>query len=100
MGQYVEISDRMVHDWMTKSGARAYPSKSWQGPYSNDKPDFNFGLDFVDKKTIQKAVANIAPLVPRHYVVMEVKGNLTPAGRKENLDRFSFPHFKKVATIV
>merc|ERR1712083_1174038 len=41
-----------------------------------------------------------APFVPRHYVVMEVKQNLTAADRKDNLKRFNFPHFKKVATII
>merc|ERR1712228_311335 len=42
----------------------------------------------------------MAPLTPRHYVVMEVQENLTAANRKENLKRFNLPHFKKVAAVI
>merc|ERR1711979_53974 len=37
---------------------------------------------------------------PRHYVVMEVKSNLIAAERKEILNCFSTPNFKKVAHVV
>merc|ERR1711948_59668 len=42
----------------------------------------------------------MAPLVPRHYVVMEVKQNLVASDRAENLKRFNMPHFKKIAKVM
>merc|ERR1711972_139442 len=41
-----------------------------------------------------------APLVPRHYIIMEVKQNLVAEDRKMNLQRFNQPHFKKIAKVV
>merc|ERR1712139_558771 len=41
-----------------------------------------------------------AAVVPRHYIVMEVKSNLVAAERKENLKRFTSPCFKKIAQVV
>merc|ERR1712151_1161895 len=64
---------------------------------SNDKPQYNFGLGLVDDASIRKALMMIAPLVPRHYVVMEVKQNLVTADRKALLKRFNMPHFNKIA---
>merc|ERR1711896_26068 len=40
------------------------------------------------------------PLVPRHYVVMEVKENLTKDDRVKNLKRFNHPSYKKVPNVV
>merc|ERR1712066_338227 len=48
----------------------------------------------------RKGIMNMAPLVPRHYIIMEVKENLVAADRKANLQRFDVPHFKKVAKVV
>merc|ERR1712083_166576 len=39
-------------------------------------------------------------LLPRNYVYMEVKQNLISTDRKENLQRFALPHFKKIAHVV
>merc|ERR1712217_1021250 len=47
-----------------------------------------------------KSILAIAPLIPRHYVIMEVKQNLVAADRKELLKRFRQPHFKRVAKVV
>merc|ERR1712217_191818 len=41
-----------------------------------------------------------APLVPRNYVLMEVKQNLLEDDRKANLERFNLPHFTKVAKVM
>merc|ERR1712228_312459 len=41
-----------------------------------------------------------APLIPRHYVIMEVKQNLVAGDRQKNLERFNLPHFRKVACVV
>merc|ERR1712217_257358 len=71
-----------------------------QGRISNDKPPFNYGIKFLDDNSIRRAVHSVAPLTPRHYVVMEVKQNLVAADRSVNLQRFNLPHFKRIAHVV
>merc|ERR1712060_969093 len=96
--QYVEISDRAIQNWIIKSGMRKqYQNGKWN---SNDKPEYCFGLGYVDDQSIRKGIMNMAPLVPRHYLIMEVKENLVAADRKANLQRFNVPHFKKIAKVV
>merc|ERR1711920_732104 len=96
--QYVELSDRAIQNWIVKSGMRKHnQGGKW---HSNDKPEYNFGLSMVDDHSIRKAIMSIAPLVPRHYIVMEVKENLVADDRKANLQRFNLPHFKKIAKVM
>merc|ERR1712151_1188590 len=84
--------------WIVKSGMRKHnQGGKW---HSNDKPEYNFGLSLVDDQSIRKAIMSIAPLVPRHYIVMEVKENLVADDRKANLQRFNLPHFKKIAKVM
>merc|ERR1712194_359540 len=54
----------------------------------------------VDDQSIRRAIMAMAPLIPRHYVVMEVKQNLVAEDRKSNLQRFNLPHFKKTAKVM
>mmetsp|Transcript_121530 Transcript_121530/g.343817 ORF Transcript_121530/g.343817 Transcript_121530/m.343817 type:complete len:817 (-) Transcript_121530:120-2570(-) len=96
--QYVELSDRKIIDWATKSGLTK--RKSWSSSGSNDKPDFNFGLPAFDDCSARRLLTAVAPLVPRHYVVMEVKQNLVASDRKEILKRFPPRSFKKIATVM
>merc|ERR1711870_46743 len=93
--QYVEISDRAIQQWICKSGM-------WkpQERQSNDKPEYKFGLGLVDDGSIRKAIMAMAPLVPRHYVVMEVKQNLVASDRVENVKCSTMPHFKKIAKVM
>merc|ERR1712087_541878 len=93
---YMELSDRAIQKWMEKSGIWSDP----KGNQSNDKPIFNTGLAFVDQGSIQRTVMAIAPLVPRNYIVMQVKQNLLEEDRKTNLERFNLPHFTKVAKVM
>eukprot|EP00929_Paragymnodinium_shiwhaense_P039614 TRINITY_DN207_c0_g3_i1.p1 TRINITY_DN207_c0_g3~~TRINITY_DN207_c0_g3_i1.p1 ORF type:complete len:877 (+),score=303.55 TRINITY_DN207_c0_g3_i1:55-2631(+) len=95
--KYVELSDRKLLEWAAKSGL-AKTKGGWKE--SNDKPEFNFGLPGMDDESIQRAIRAVAPLVPRHYVVAEVKGNLTPSDRAEALSRFRAPTYKRVAHVV
>merc|ERR1711979_87074 len=53
-----------------------------------------------DDRSACRVINALAPLVPRHYVVMEVKQNLVKADRAENMKRFRDPKFKKIATVV
>merc|ERR1711972_419114 len=91
----VELSDRAIQQWICKSGM-------WkpQERQSNDKPEYKFGLGLVDDGSIRKAIMAMAPLVPRHYVVMEVKQNLVASDRVEDVKRFNMPHFKKIAKVM
>merc|ERR1712039_424168 len=61
---------------------------------------YNFGLGLVDDGSIRRAILTMAPLVPRHYVVMEVKQNLIASERTESLKRFDMPHFRKIAKVM
>merc|ERR1712194_440691 len=45
-------------------------------------------------------MGSIAPLVPRNYVLMEVKQNLLASDRKENLKVFKKAHFRQVAQVM
>jgi len=96
--KYVELSDRKILEWAQESGV----VKPWSQPSSrgsNDRPEFNFGLPGMDDLSVRKVIESVAPLVPRNYVVMEVKENLLEASRKEVLQRFSAPCYKKVAQV-
>mmetsp|Transcript_26699 Transcript_26699/g.61447 ORF Transcript_26699/g.61447 Transcript_26699/m.61447 type:complete len:897 (+) Transcript_26699:53-2743(+) len=97
--EFVELSDRKIIEWAEKSGLQK-PKAVNQLKHSNDKPDFNFGVPTMDDLSVRKILRTIAPAIPRHYLVMEVKGNLTAADRKEMLKRFSAPCYKKVAKVV
>merc|ERR1719215_1256602 len=67
---------------------------------SNDKPEFNYGIPAMDDLSVRRVISSIAPLIPRNYVVMEVKSNLIVEERKNILTRFSAPHFKKISQVV
>merc|ERR1712187_103997 len=67
---------------------------------SNDKPKFNLGVQGLDDLSAGKIIKTVASLVPRNYVVMEVKDNLVAADRQANLKKFSSRHFKKIAHVV
>merc|ERR1711920_550112 len=95
--QYMELSDRMIHDWIQKSGLSRCRNR---GGVSNDKPPYNYGVKFGDDSSIRRIVNVVAPLSARHYVVMEVKQNLVAADRSALLASFNQPHFKKIAHVV
>merc|ERR1712151_807739 len=60
----------------------------------------NFGIPPLDDLSARKTLKTLAPMFPRNYCVMEVKGNLLKAERTEWLKRFKGPEFKKVACVV
>lgn len=95
---YVELSDRKIVDWVAKSGFSKPKSTSWKN--STDKPEFNYGLVTMDDLSARKILQIVAPLVPRNYVVMEVKENLVQGDRISALKRFSNPAYKKIANVV
>merc|ERR1711862_944792 len=90
------LSDRKIMDWARCSGLWSRNDRK----LSNDKPAFNYGIQALDDLSVRKLISVVAPVVPRNYVVMEVKGNLTAADRKESLKRFHNPCYKKVAQVI
>ena len=69
---YVELSDRKILDWAASSGVWKPKTTGWKN--SNDKPEFNFGLPSMDDLSVRRLINNIAPVVPRNYLVMEATG--------------------------
>lgn len=95
---YVELSDRMLADWITRSGMSRVGNVGQNK--SNDRPSFNFGIPSLEDYKVQGLLKTVASLVPRDYIVMEVRENLIKRCRKEALARFNSTSFKKVARIV
>merc|ERR1712129_214289 len=95
--QYVELSDRKILEWARASGL-GHSGKNVPG--SNDKPSFNFGVREMDDMSIRKVINTVAPIVPRNYLIMEVKSNLVAAERQELLKRFNYPCYKKTAKVM
>jgi len=94
---YVELSDRKVIEWAKKSGCR----RQGKGGFGNmDKPRPDFNVPHLDDFSARRVVNSIASVVPRNYVVMEVKQNLVSVDRKTNLRRFPGHSFKRVAKVV
>merc|ERR1712113_1350020 len=92
-------SDHMILNWASKSGLWK-PKKNDSTQSSKDRPGMNFHVRELDDLSMRRAVLMAAPLQPRHYVVMEVRGNLLKEDRSETLARFRAAQFKRIAHIV
>jgi len=95
---YVELSDRKIIDWAVNSGLVKPKAASLK--HCNDKPLLSFGVQALDELTPRKLLYTIAPLMPRNYIVMEVKSNLVKLERSTLLSRFTYPQYRKVAIVV
>merc|ERR1739848_697982 len=62
--------------------------------------DVKFGIPGLEDMSVPRLLNTVAPLVPRNYVVMRLKGNLLPEERKESLSQFFLPQYKKVARVL
>eukprot|EP00449_Zooxanthella_nutricula_P026642 CAMPEP_0198529256 /NCGR_PEP_ID=MMETSP1462-20131121/25646_1 /TAXON_ID=1333877 /ORGANISM="Brandtodinium nutriculum, Strain RCC3387" /LENGTH=808 /DNA_ID=CAMNT_0044259097 /DNA_START=1 /DNA_END=2423 /DNA_ORIENTATION=+ len=96
--EYVELSDRAILAWAEKSGL-ARP-KGYAARSSNDKPEMGFGIGAMDDHSVRRVLQHVAPVQPRHFVVMEVKSNLVKQERTELLSRWAVPGFRKVALVL
>merc|ERR1712216_562500 len=85
--QFVELSDRKIIEWAALSGL--VKPKANTAKTSNDKPEFNYGLTAMDDVSCRRVINAVAPFVPRNYVIMEVKENLTEQDRLATMKRFS-----------
>mmetsp|Transcript_29746 Transcript_29746/g.85358 ORF Transcript_29746/g.85358 Transcript_29746/m.85358 type:complete len:889 (-) Transcript_29746:58-2724(-) len=91
---YVELSNRAILDWASRSGlTRKTVTKG-----CNDRPEMGFGIPQLDDLSVAKVLASVAPEVGRNYVVVEVKGNLLAEARRAAAARF--PDFKKSAVVL
>merc|ERR1712194_813958 len=91
------LSDRKIIEWAEASGMWKKPQQ-WKGA-TLDRPDFSFGLPQMEDQSVQRIIANVAPMVPRNYVVMAAMPNLVADMRKKALNRFAAPVFKKIAYV-
>eukprot|EP00933_Yihiella_yeosuensis_P046955 TRINITY_DN4258_c0_g1_i1.p1 TRINITY_DN4258_c0_g1~~TRINITY_DN4258_c0_g1_i1.p1 ORF type:complete len:1006 (+),score=337.27 TRINITY_DN4258_c0_g1_i1:69-3086(+) len=95
---YTELSDRAILDWANKSGLQR------NGGYAkrccNDKPEMNFGLTLMDDLSVARVLKIVSTILPRNYIIPEVKGNLMVDERKKILNRFPSHSFKKVVNVV
>mmetsp|Transcript_73122 Transcript_73122/g.169568 ORF Transcript_73122/g.169568 Transcript_73122/m.169568 type:complete len:858 (-) Transcript_73122:151-2724(-) len=91
---YVELSNRAIIDWATKSGI--WRKNSGKG--CNDRPETGFGVPQLDDMSVPRLLAAVAPALPRNYVIPEVKGNLLSDFRKVLVERFA--NFHKTAYVM
>lgn len=96
---FVELSDRKILEWLSKSGVWK-PGVTSKSNTCNDKPEFNFGIPNLDDLSPQAVLRIAAPLVPRNYLVMEVKENLLKTARMDALRRFRSTNYKRIAKVV
>lgn len=94
--KYVELSDRKIIDWAKSSGL--WPKGGSKA--SNDRPNVSFGIPAVDDFSVRKVISAVAPVVPRNYLIMEVRKNLLASERRETLRKFNYPYYRKVAQVV
>lgn len=93
--QFTELSDRTLLTWAAKSGLwfpKAHPSS----PHSRDKPPITFPMEQGSASTV---IREIAPMLKRDFLVLEMKANLLPQERKKALLSWRSPHFRKVASV-
>eukprot|EP00439_Symbiodinium_sp_Y106_P048707 s460_g6.t1 len=96
--EFTELSDRMVLEWCEKSGIPRNHGYAWRT--SNDKPDMQMNVPELDGLCIQHVLRSIASAHRRNFLLVELKSNLLPAERKDLLDGFRAPHFKRLAQVM
>ena len=94
---YTELSDRAIIDWAKKSGLYRL---SEDRRSSNDKPEMDFGLPLLDDMSVSKVIKAVANVLPRNFIIPEVKANLTAEERSICLARFPSHCYKKVVKVV
>eukprot|EP00930_Biecheleria_cincta_P069924 TRINITY_DN575_c0_g1_i1.p1 TRINITY_DN575_c0_g1~~TRINITY_DN575_c0_g1_i1.p1 ORF type:complete len:897 (-),score=279.03 TRINITY_DN575_c0_g1_i1:219-2840(-) len=94
---FIELSDRKIIEWALKSGA--WRPKS-QASGSNDKPEAKLGVPALDDWSVRKVIAAVAPVLPRSYVVPELKSNLISGDREKALKHFMASDFERKAVVI
>eukprot|EP00927_Polykrikos_kofoidii_P067127 TRINITY_DN6263_c4_g1_i1.p1 TRINITY_DN6263_c4_g1~~TRINITY_DN6263_c4_g1_i1.p1 ORF type:complete len:953 (+),score=221.58 TRINITY_DN6263_c4_g1_i1:66-2861(+) len=93
--EYTELSDRAIVAWAEKSGlVSKSPSQS------NDKPEFKYGLPFMDDFSVRRVLQTVAPLHKRNYIVMEVRASLLKEERKRLIEAWDVHGFRTTALVM
>merc|ERR1712060_325329 len=93
---YTEVSRRSLLEWARKSGFLRQTSGRRE---SNDKPGLYLEIPSLGNGSVDAMIKSIAPVQPRNYIMMEVKGNLLKDSREALLQKFPSDTFKKVAHV-
>jgi len=96
--QYTEISSRALLNWCEKSGINRPKGYTALARTSNDAPDMGMGIQSLDDLSVRRVLNGVASIQKRHYVVMEVRGNLLKEERAASLERY--PGFRRVANVL
>jgi hypothetical protein len=94
---HTELSDRSIIRWAEQSGI--FRPKGY-ALSSLDKPTWDFGIPMIDDFSVRTLLKQVAPIQPRNFVVMELKGNLSKEDRIATLPLWNVSHFKTVAYVV
>eukprot|EP00927_Polykrikos_kofoidii_P048680 TRINITY_DN42919_c0_g1_i1.p1 TRINITY_DN42919_c0_g1~~TRINITY_DN42919_c0_g1_i1.p1 ORF type:complete len:927 (+),score=183.65 TRINITY_DN42919_c0_g1_i1:88-2868(+) len=97
---YTELSDRAIVSWAEKSSVWRQKGYGAGSKTSNDKPEMNFGLPFMDDLSVRRVLQAVAPLHQRNYIVMEVKSNLVKIERRDLLAKWYCPSFRRIAVVM
>ncbi|CAE7667092.1 Hnrnpu, partial [Symbiodinium pilosum] len=96
---YTEISDRSILDWANRSGLQR--SGGYFKRSSHDHPEMHFGLPLMDDYSVSKVLKAFATVLPRNFIIAEVKNNLLAEERQKTLSRFpSHCYTKEVRVLV
>jgi len=95
---YTEISDRSILDWANQSGLQR--SGGYLRRSSHDHPEMNFGMPLMDDYSVNKVLKAFATVLPRNYIIAEVKNNLLAEERQKTLARFPSHCFTKEVRVV
>jgi len=96
---YTELSERMVKDWLLKSGLWVHGGKSRGG--SCDKPSLNFGIQEVDNRSVLSFImANVVQFSKRNFIVPQIHLNLQQEKRDELIQKFMVAHFDVTAHVI
>jgi len=96
--QYTEISGRALLNWCEKSGIHRPNGYTALARTSNDVPGMGMGIAALDDLSVRRVLNSVAPIQKRHYVVMEVRGNLIKEEREASLERWT--GFRRVANVL
>eukprot|EP00438_Fugacium_kawagutii_P015723 Skav235346 [mRNA] locus=scaffold520:1265286:1272743:- [translate_table: standard] len=92
---HVELSDRKLIEWASKSGL-GRPKKGG----SNDKPDMTFNNPLLDDGSLKRVLQAVSPALQRSFVIPELKSNLVPTERATSLQKFMGQDFARKAIVV
>eukprot|EP00427_Karlodinium_veneficum_P062582 CAMPEP_0169332704 /NCGR_PEP_ID=MMETSP1017-20121227/14865_1 /TAXON_ID=342587 /ORGANISM="Karlodinium micrum, Strain CCMP2283" /LENGTH=821 /DNA_ID=CAMNT_0009427871 /DNA_START=58 /DNA_END=2524 /DNA_ORIENTATION=+ len=93
--EFEEMSRRKLLKWCRISGVEPQAGAT---DASRDAPDFSFGLDGLDDKTMMPMLETLAQLARKDVIVGEVCSSLLRTGRSSTLSKF--PSTAKTTAIV